>query len=252
MNALTASRRRLAVSTGCLALLCGSLPMPAQAKTGTITFPQSGVICDRGTRICYDRGGISLPLTRREFGNRAEQDLVRKLSGRPSPREFQLSTGEVCDLRRQTCWDDGWRQSNVSYRLSGQLFGLSAGPGRPGNPSWTRANTTNGFCDLSQRGRRIFSGRCELMQRPTASGTAYRVDFRDGRQYSFYNRQGRLVMVDATGTWPVDYSLAGNGGRFRWGSFELLASQSRDGGTNPVRRSSTGVLLQDLINTIFP
>ncbi len=274
MDAPNASRRTLHLAAGLLTLVSATLPLPAFARNDTLYFPSTGTICDRGTRICYDRTGVSLTTTRNEFGNRAENELVRKLSGRPNPREFQFSTGEVCDLRVQTCWDDGWRRSNVSNRLSRQLFGNNGGRNsnsgwnnngwnnnsgtwngsRPPGVGWGQPNRDMGFCELSQRSRRLFNGPCDLVQRPTANGTAYLVDFRDGRRYTFYNRQGQLVMTDATGTWPVTYSNTSNGAVLRWGDLQLLARQNGTAGPMPGQTPAlnpTGQVLQDLINSLF-
>lgn len=243
----------LAVSLG----LASALNVPALAESRPLDFPRSGVVCDRAMRICYDSDGTSAPLTRRYFGERAERDLMRQLSGRPRPRQFEFSSGEVCDLRSRTCWDDGWQRTNVSNRLSRQLFGRSAGSGwgnnRPGG-NWQSPNQDTGFCQLSQRGRRILDGECDLNQRRTSGGTAYEVDFRNGRRYSFYNRQGRLELRDATGTWPVSSQGRGNSTVFRWADMELSAARGQrgpwdDSGTPLVNPS--GQALFDLINNLF-
>jgi hypothetical protein len=249
----------VAVSLG----LASALPLPVLAQSRQLEFPRGGVVCDRAVRICYDSDGTSAPLTRRYFGERAERDLVRQLSGRPRPRQFEFSTGEVCDLRSRTCWDDGWQRTNVSNRLSRQLFGNTAGTGwggntgwgnnRPGD-SWQSPNQDTGFCQLSQRGRRILNGECDLLQRRTSGGTAYVVDFRNGRRYSFYDRQGWLEMRDATGTWPVTAQERGGATVFRWSDMELSASRGgpgpwSDGGAPVVNPS--GQALFNLINNLF-
>lgn len=244
-------------------VLTALLPQPGWSRTSSLDFPSDGVVCDRGSRICYDRQGPSLALTRREYGQRSEQNLLRQLSGRPISRDIRFSSGEVCDLRGEICWDDGWGRTNVSKRLSRQLFGDNGGwtrdndwrnntwRGNPGNSSWGQTTAQDsGFCELSQRGRRIFYGNCNLQQRYTPNGTAYLVDFRNGRSYSFYNRRGQLVMVDGTGTWPVSYNRNGDGGEFRWGDLQLVARQNRSIEPGYNTGASAG-LLQDLINSPF-
>jgi hypothetical protein len=249
-------------------------PIPALAQSRSLDFPSSGVICDRAVRICYDRNGVSLPLTRRYFDRRAEQNLQRQLAGRPIPREFQFSGGEVCDVRRQICWDDGWQKTNVSNRLSQRLFGTVGTPGNQwGNNNWNQ-NQQASACELSQRGQSLFNGTCNLRRRDTPNGTAYSVELQDGRRFAFYNRQGQLVLRDGSGTWPARFSQRGNEVVFNWADLRLATradgqlgyQQSYPGGypggyqqgypqnspqNYPPTQNPTGQFLQDLFNNLF-
>ncbi|PZV02925.1 MAG: hypothetical protein DCF23_10705 [Cyanobium sp.] len=259
-----------------------SAPLQGQAKTETLTFPSSGVICDSAVRICYDSDGASLPLTRRHFDRRAEQNLKRLLSGRTIPREFQFSGGEVCDVQRQLCWDNGWKKTNVSNRLSRQLFGSVRRSDDPwannnsnnnwgnnwgnnsnnnSNNNWNNNSTNNwnqnqqaNSCELSQSGRSVFNGSCDLRQRSTANGTAYSVELQNGRQFAFYNRQGELVLRDGTGTWPVRTARRGNEVIFSWGNQRLI-TRVNDQQVNPTNLSPslnpTNQFLQGLFNNLF-
>ncbi len=233
----------LALAAGWLTLLTAGLPQPGRTGSNDLRYPSDGIVCDRGSRICYDRRGISLPMTRREYGKRAERNLTRQVSGRPAARTVRLSSGDVCDLRRQICWEDGWQRTNVNERLSRQLFGNNSSWGQP-------SAREQGFCELNQRGRRILSGNCDLQQRTGASGTAFRVDFGRGRRYSFHDRRGRLVMVDGARTWPVAYNRNGSGAEFRWSDLQLLAYRNR-----PVQprygTGASGGVLQELVNNLF-
>ncbi|MCS5692509.1 hypothetical protein NZK33_11000 [Cyanobium sp. FGCU-6] len=187
-------------------VLPAALGLPVAAST--VKLPRAGVICDTTTLTCYTGEGPSLSETRSEFGRRAEQNLVSRLSGRPPAREFSLSGGELCDLRQRTCWDDGSKRRNVSNRLTRQLWGEAASGDRR--------------CQLSQRGRNLFDGRCRLTRRDLGNGTGYQVETSDGRRYNFFaNRDGRLVLRDATGLWPVTTSTLGNRVEFRWADLRL-------------------------------
>lgn len=276
----------LALAAGWLALLTTVVPQPGWTQSNSLKLTGNGIVCDRGSRICYDRQGPSLAMTRREFGQRSEQNLRRQISGRPNAWDVRFSSGEVCDLRREICWDDGRSRTNISKRLSRQLFGENGdwarangkgnngwgnnGRGKNGNGwgtnNWENNNWENnnfgsnswgqptaldsGFCELNQRGRRIFSGNCDLQQRSTANGTAYLVNLGNGREYSFYDRRGQLIMVDDNGTWPVAYSRRVTGGEFRWGDLQLVARQDRALEPRFGTGTSTSVL-HDLINSLF-
>lgn len=279
-----ASHASLALAAGWLALLTTVVPQPGWTQSNSLKLTGNGIVCDRGSRICYDRQGPSLAMTRREFGQRSEQNLRRQISGRPNAWDVRFSSGEACDLRREICWDDGWSRTNISKRLSRQLFGDNGdwarangkgnngwgnnGRGKNGwgtnnweNNTWENNNfgsnswgqptaLNSGFCELNQRGRRIFSGNCDLQQRSTANRTAYLVNLGNGREYSFYDRRGQLIMVDSIGTWPVAYSRRGTGGEFSWGDMQLVARQDRALEPRYGTDTSTSVL-QDLINSLF-
>ncbi|MDM7938036.1 MAG: YcgJ family protein [Cyanobium sp. CZS 48M] len=282
----------LALAAGWLALLSTVVPQPGWTQSNSLKLTGKGVVCDRSSKICYDRQGPSLSMTRREFGQRAEQNLRRQDSARSNRQEVRFSSGEVCDLWREICWDDGWKRSNVSMRLSRQLFGDNGSwakdQGRGNNNGWANNGWANngrntngwnnntwgqpttqdsGFCELSQRGRRIFSGNCDLQQRSNVnsngngygygygnrngSATAYQVSLGNGRQYNFYNRSGQLVVVDGNRSWPVAYSRQGGGGEFRWGDLQLVARQNRAIQPTYNNNGISGGLLQDLINSLF-
>lgn len=259
LTLLRSSPRSLAMAAGWLALLTAAVPQPGWTGGNDLQFPSNGIVCDRGARICYDRMGLSRSMTRREYGKSAERNLTRLISGRPRARAVRFSSGEVCDLRRQICWDDGWQRTNVSKRLSRQLFGDNGGwtradsRGTDGwdNNRWRPAGTQElGFCELHQRGRRLFAGNCDLQQRASANGPSYRVDFGNGRRYSFDDRWGRLVMVDGTRTWPVTYNRNGSSTEFRWSDLQLVADRNRPIQPSYGNGASSGVL-QDLLNSLW-
>ncbi len=130
-----------------------ALPYPmalAQSPPAAMGSPAPGVICDRGTSICYDRNGASLPLTREHLGSWAEWRLARQLAGRPLPPEFRLSDGSLCDLRSQTCWSDGYGRRQVSRQLSEQLFARMQGD--------REVTRFDGLCNLAKDGRPVYDG----------------------------------------------------------------------------------------------
>lgn len=288
-----AAGRMVAVAALPLALLPFVAVQPAAAKNASIDYPRQGVVCDRATKMCFDSTGVSVTLTREYFGRSAERELIRKLSGSNRPTQFQLSNGDVCDVRRQTCWDDGWDGKNISRALSKQLFGNNGAWRNPGsgntsnnwnnnsgwnnsggggwnnssgnNGSWNNGNNWNNnnwqqgqgntACELRQGNRRLFNGSCVLNRRESSNGMAYNVELGDGRRYSFFNRQGNLVLRDATGVWPVQVSNRNGNVSFRWADLRLEAQDSRwnnqgqQGGFEDV--NPTGVFLQNLFNNLF-
>ncbi len=72
--------------------------------------PQGGVVCDRGSEVCYDRDGASLVLTREEFGHGAADALALRIDRRrsgPSRREGRIYSprdGVWCDRSVDACY----------------------------------------------------------------------------------------------------------------------------------------------------
>jgi len=145
LSSRPSAARMVAAAALPLALLPFAVVQPAAAKNAAIDFPRQGVVCDRATKMCFDSSGVSATLTREYFGRNAERELIRKLSGISRPTQFQLSDGDVCDVRRQTCWDDGWGGKNISKALSKQLFGNNGAWRNPGSSNnsnnWNNNNS---------------------------------------------------------------------------------------------------------------
>ncbi len=244
-------------------LLAGLLSAPAAAWAQTVRSPAPGVLCDalglRGSGVCYDSTGASVPLTGRYLGARAEAQLRAYLASNPAPREFRLSNGTVCSVPERTCWEDGWSRKNVAQKLSRQLFSAS------GSGSDSTANTpaepsrVTGLCSLSRAGRAVFDGPCDLRQMNRGDGVSrYRVRLNNGTTYVFTNRAGAFSIADDFGsTWPVTHVNHGVTGIFRWGDMSLVATQTMARGAlaetsaAPAGQDDLGRALGGLLNTLF-
>lgn len=119
------SNRLIVLAVGLTSVI---LPMQAITQPRSLTFPVNGVICDQAAQIFYDKKGVSLPLTRRYFDARAEQNLQLLLDKRRMPDQFQLSSGELCDVQRGVCWTDGTKKKVVSNQRGKQLYGIPKKP----------------------------------------------------------------------------------------------------------------------------
>jgi hypothetical protein len=227
-----------------------------------VDFPRAGVICDAPRQVCFDRQGPSIGFTRLYYGPGASNRLLAQLSGSPPQREFQLSGGQLCDLSRQLCWDDGWRRRIVNPLLSRQLFGPSptTGPAMATLPAPQAPAAGERMCQLMQRGLSVFNGPCRLYRQNEAVWQYYVVQMDNGRLYRFQRRASQLVLSDATGTWPVFITDRGNAVQFRWANLLLDVSrplQPRGGPADGVvpptpTPRSTGETGQDLLDTLFP
>ena len=235
---------------------------PPMARAQQIQSPSPGVLCDpqglRGSGVCYDSKGVSIPLTGRYLGRRAEAQLNNYLATNPAPQEFRLSNGTVCSVPARTCWEDGWDKRNVAQRLTRQLF-QAADSGSSGD-EWASSPSgrETGLCSLSRGTRPLFDGRCDLRQMSQGNGqTRYRVRLNNGTTYVFTNRGGTVTIADDFGsTWPVTYVNHGVTGIFRWADMSLVATQTVGrSGPSPSQSSSNsedlGRAIGTLLNTLF-
>ena len=82
----------------------------ANASDRNLT-PEPGVRCDSVERVCYDRSGPSVALTRNYFGDSAAERIgdgsSAGHSGGSYERMFYPARSVACDRSTQICYDDG-------------------------------------------------------------------------------------------------------------------------------------------------
>jgi hypothetical protein len=236
-NALSLASAAVVVSGGLLH------PIPVQAQwTSAISRVGPGVICDRTAAICFDRQGPSIGLTKQYLGSGAALRLTANLSGRPTPSEFSLSNGSFCSVSQSTCWTSN-RRDRLNDSLTRELY--------PNSPALQSAVTkTLGLCSITQRGRGIYDGSCELrlVSREPGDISRYSVTTNDGRKYIFKRTGSTFQLEDATGTWPVQFINHGYTGVFRWSDIKLVATRQHNllNPQQPQPRNSN-----DVINNLF-
>jgi hypothetical protein len=208
---------------GAAAILGGSLLQPGQVRAqwqSTISRVSAGVVCDRGASICFDRQGPSIGLTRNYLGNAAALRLTANLSGRPAASDFSLSNGSFCSVSQSTCWTSN-KRDRVNEELTREFY--------PNSPALQSNNVSKaaGLCSLTQRGRVIYDGGCELrlVSRDAGMISRYSVTTNDGRKYIFKRSGSSFQLEDATGTWPVQFVNHGYTGVFRWSDIKLVATR---------------------------
>ncbi|MCL6609139.1 MAG: YcgJ family protein [Geminicoccaceae bacterium] len=125
--------QRRALWAGGLALLaCGCMdggtaggfaPGPMVAGWGSSDrwiSPSPGVRCDRFERVCYDRGGPELSLTREHFGKSAAEDLEERIGGNwRTDTRYNPKEGVRCDLEDELCT----RRGEPDYKNTREQFG---------------------------------------------------------------------------------------------------------------------------------
>ncbi len=172
------------------------------------------------------------------------QPLQAALAGRALSSLSSPVSGVICDRGAMTCFV----RSGPSIELTRQQLGNGALCRVANSTCWTNArknrvdkevSKSRGLCSLSQRGRAIFDGPCDLRIVSGESGRVrrYAISTEDGRRYVL-RRQGKaLELEDATGSYSVDFRDHGYTGLFRWSDIVLVVTRehrrlprSRSGG----------------------
>jgi hypothetical protein len=198
-------------------------------------LPQAGVACDPLGKLCYDKQGLSLALTREYYGRYAEQQALRQLAGQAPAKVFRLSSGAVCDVDARRCWSDGWDRRRVDASLSRQLFGQEA-----------TGLARQAECRLSRWFKVLSRGSCEISDRSNGGVRQLDVTLSNGTVYSFSRPAGAgYRLTDGKGrTWPVAVSDQGSSLSFSWSDRVLqVTPQSQPGAADP----SLGQLIDALL-----
>lgn len=204
--------------------------------------------------------GVSLGLTQQYFGAQAVQNLMNQLQGSPAPRDFRLSNGVACSSGARTCWSDGWSKQVVDPALTSQLYGRNASGGGAGGASAGQPERASGYCSLSQMGRQLFTGNCDLKKVVKGEKTRFEATLGNGQVFTFVTRNGSFVIQDQTGgSWPVSFQNRGTTGVFQWNDLQLIATRTSaiNGGTTAGSALGTaagaaiGAGIGALLNSLF-
>jgi hypothetical protein len=88
------------------------------------TSPRPGINCDRSERVCYDRGGPELSVTREYFGSDAARRLENQIGGNWKKDDtYNPQQGVRCDIGDEICQKKG----EDYYKATRQQFGREAG-----------------------------------------------------------------------------------------------------------------------------
>lgn len=211
--------------------MAAALPNPAGQST--ITMPANGVVCDGTNQLCYDRNGLSLPLTGRYFGQYAERTAQQNFGARLPLRRFELSNGVFCQIDQGSCWRQENGQRVRAGRISEQLFGYSPQPTPQPVPYPTpypqpspRPGSNTALCQLSRGNQLIFNGACALNEIRQGFQPRFEVRLRQGATYVFEQTNRGYVITDGSGgRWPVQIDDRGNRGIFSWADLRLDVTQ---------------------------
>ncbi|MDX6751808.1 YcgJ family protein [Geminicoccaceae bacterium 1502E] len=84
--------------------------------------PRPGVSCDARSRVCYDRRGPDVGLTREYFGGSASKRLANDLDRRKTDPVYRPKDKVKCDLDDEVCYKKG----EPDYKNTRQQFGRKA------------------------------------------------------------------------------------------------------------------------------
>jgi hypothetical protein len=100
----------------------GSGTSGSQAR---MVYPESDVVCDRSTQICYDDGKASVSKTQSYFGDSAAKKLKQHSNdARPEPKwVFEPDADTSCDMRTQVCYGPKGPNVNKTRKYFGEAAG---------------------------------------------------------------------------------------------------------------------------------
>jgi len=94
---------------------------------GGLISPQTGTICNKTVKICYDTYGVSIGITKEIMGQQAADKLTRELSAVDEKyfdrTNFNPAQGISCHTLEKACYED----DTISEILSSALFGNDVG-----------------------------------------------------------------------------------------------------------------------------
>lgn len=87
--------------------LIASLVFVVFAQTGSEYFPKGeGAVCDRKDKMCWDHEGLSVGITKMEFGEEAANKVMEKLKDKYfDGKVFTLRSGVHCDCNIAVCYN---------------------------------------------------------------------------------------------------------------------------------------------------
>ena len=226
---------------------------PAATPPANISFPAPGVICDQVYKLCYNRQGVSQPLSATTFGQAGFASAMLAIQ-RGLQKQFLLSNGTLCDVSVSACWSDGMGRRIPSPMMSSQLFysvqpGFGVNPGSQSFPGVGPGGAVSGYanCRLQQGFQVLYNGQCQLMRQQDGNRYRFNAQLGNGMVYSFVNRNGSYRIRDNNGAvWPVSYTDQGRKGVFNWAGYALtLTQQGYNGGTG------LGRSLDNLLESLF-
>jgi hypothetical protein len=233
MNCAMIRRSLIWIGLALVPAMASALPNPAGQSS--ITMPAAGVVCDGTNQLCYDRSGLSLPLTGRYFGQYAERTAQQNFGYRLPLRRFELSNGVFCQTDQASCWRQENGQRVRAGRISEQLFGYQPQPTPQPTPYPTPTpypqpvpspvgHTAN--CQLVRGNQLLFNGACALSEIRQGYQPRFEVRLRQGATYVFeQTSRGYLITDGSGGRWPVLIEDRGNRGIFSWGDMRLDVTQ---------------------------
>ena len=90
--------------------------------SGSVYFPEHGILCDKKAGFCADRSGISIGFTQEYLGEAAANkfaNLIEKHNMDTS--SYTLSNGIYCDSHTKKCYNNKWKDK-VDSHYTNKLF----------------------------------------------------------------------------------------------------------------------------------
>jgi len=91
-------------------------------KSGSVYFPEHGIVCDKKAGFCADREGISMGYTKEYLGQAAQDKMMGYVErDHMETDSYTMSNGIYCDSKKQKCYTEKFG-SVVDKDFTNNLF----------------------------------------------------------------------------------------------------------------------------------
>jgi Fels-1 prophage protein len=218
---------RLSFQNICLVVTMLFLLLPSVSFASDVYSSGDGAICDKVGQACFDSYGVSLGITKDEFGQAAADKIERNIEeagDQWDPSVFTLSNGVSCDTKKKTC-DDSY--GNLDKHMTKTLFGTSAVK----EPDHSKMKAVvNGHCKLYNKksDNNKYKGDCRIKQKVSDGVNEFVIKLGSGDTYRFVQQGTTYEVHTPNGVSDHKAQMTDYGRKavFEWYKWELTAKEN--------------------------
>ena len=208
-------------------LFLALLLVPAAALASEVYSPGPGAVCDKVGKACFDKEGLSIGITKDEFGQEAADKVansIEEAGDNWDPTSFTMSNGVSCNTTKKVCDDSS---GHFDKQFTKDLFGEEAVENVQSNV--TKASI-EGHCKLYNKksDNNKYKGACLIKQKMSADMNEYMIEFSNGDKYTFTQSSEGYQVQTPEGMNKNMATMTDHGDKavFKWGKWRLTAKEN--------------------------
>lgn len=201
------------------------LLVPAVSFADDVYSPGPGAVCDKVGQACFDSEGISLGITKDEFGQAAADKIeksIEEVGDDWDPTRFTMSDGVSCDTQRKMCLDSSGK---LDKKMTITVFGNIAVNNKDAEGD-KKITMLDAQCRLHNKksNNNKFDGECKITEKKTDDVVEYIIKFSNGDQYNFVKQSDGYQVETPEGISKNIATMTDHGdkGVFAWGKWKLV------------------------------